>query len=243
MNGCLVGALITWWLKKKKKKRNQNGSQRCECRIQTTLISINASVTKLCLCQTTGYSNPLHGKLVWSAIVKLLLTANCPLLLWPNSPPLLFFCCHHLWIVSTIGVRNQLAFSCCLITGLWELFVCGDEMYLGGIDFLSMKSLSTTFPPHWKTASHALPGNHFIVTRIHPEILHYLNLGCHLTKVSIANWQRLKERVKSHSCPCVQRKGKSIHCNALHYHITTFLSSLENTLEVIIDVNEMMCLP
>ena len=98
-------------------------------------------------------------------------------------------------------------------------------MYLGGIDFLSMKSLSTTFPPHWKTASHALPGNHFIVTRIHPEILHYLNLGCHLTKVSIANWQRLKERVKIHICPCVQRKGKSIHCNALHYHITTFLSS------------------
>ena len=97
-------------------------------------------------------------------------------------------------------------------------------MYLGGIDFLSMKSLSTTFPPHWKTASHALPGNHFIVTRIHPEILHYLNLGCHLTKVSIANWQRLKERVKSHICPCVQRKGKSIHCNALQYHITTFLS-------------------
>ena len=229
MNGCLVGALITWWLKKKKKKRNQNGSQRCECRIQTTLISINASVTKLCLCQTTGYSNPLHGKLVWSAIVKLLLTANCPLLLLLDSPPLLFFCCHHLWIVSTIistiGDRNQLAFSCCLITGLWELFVCGDEMYLGGIDFLSMKSLSTTFPPHWKTASHALPGNHFIVTRIHPEILHYLNSGCHLTKVSIANWQRLKERVKSHICPCVQRKGKSIHCNSLHYHITTFLSS------------------
>ena len=140
----------------------------------TEAFMLISSVTKLCFCQTTGYSNPLHAKLVWSAIVKLLLTANCPLLLLSNSPPLLFFCCHHLWIVSTIG--EEPAFSCCLITRLWELFVCGDEMYLGGIDFLSMKSLSTTFPPHWKTASHALPGNHFIVTRIHPEILHYLDV-------------------------------------------------------------------